>query len=82
MKNYSETKQLVKDLNAVNDNLFKANQISEEEYYRNIKILYNAICGNFNLSLDQIITIGAAVKKNIYLAKLRLCISILEINFN
>lgn len=62
--------------------MYRRNIIDKLEYKKNTKILIKTIKGRFNLSNKQLELIHGIVKQNLNVTKLKLCMSMLQINFN
>ncbi len=80
--NYNNKQELVKILSDVNCEMYKNNKIDKIEYKKNTKILIKTIQGRLRLSEKQIALVGMTVQHKLCVTKLRLCISMLQINFN
>lgn len=80
--NQNEKKELIQRLCDVNNDMYRKNIIDKLEYKKNTKILIKTIKGRLNLSNKQLSLIGMTVQRNLCVTKLRLCISMLQINFN
>lgn len=80
--NNNDKKELVKILTYVNCEMYKKNKIDKIEYKKNTKVLIKTIQGRLKLSERQIALVGMTVQHKLCVTKLRLCISMLQINFN
>lgn len=82
MKKNIETVEIIRFLSKANDQLLKGNVMCKEEHEKNVDSMCKIMMKKIPVTDTQKKLIKSMIRKNMSTAKLRLCMSIFELNFN
>jgi hypothetical protein len=75
-------KEILIKVQEINQKMYDENLIEKIEFRKNLKVVIKAIRGDLNLSNNQYSFVETTLKKRLCVTKLRLCMFLLQINFN